>query len=89
MALYHVVVSVTRRKSILDPEGKAIEHALHSLEFTQCNNVHVGKLIEFSVEAPDENTARKIIDATSDKLLANPIMEDYSYSLNELITHKG
>ncbi len=81
MAQYQVSVLVKRRKSILDPEGKAIEHALHSLEFTSCNGIRVGKLIEFVVNAPDEHSAKDIIETASLKLLSNPIMEDYTYTI--------
>lgn len=78
---YHATVYVTRRKAILDPEGKAIEHALHSLDYGACANVRVGRMITFDLEAGDETAARELVGAASEKLLSNPIMEDFTFTL--------
>jgi phosphoribosylformylglycinamidine synthase len=80
---FHATVYVTRRKAILDPEGKAIEHALQSLEYAGCANVRVGRMITFDVEAPGEAEARELIDTASEKLLSNPIMEDFTFTLQQ------
>ncbi len=78
---YRATVYVTRRKAILDPEGKAIEHALHALDYGACANVRVGRMIELDVDAQDEAAARAIVGAASEKLLSNPIMEDFTFTL--------
>lgn len=86
MAKFQASVLVKRRKTILDPEGKAIEHALHSLQYPSCQDVRVGKIIEFQVDESDESSAREVVEAACSKLLANPIMEDYSYSLESVVS---
>lgn len=79
--MYHAIITVTLRSSILDPEGKAIEHALQSLSMKEVSRVRVGKRIEMRVDAPDEERARAIVDEACRKLLANPVMENFQYSL--------
>ncbi len=83
MPVYNARIIVTLRSSILDPEGTAIEHALHELTYTSCTNVRVGKYITMNVEAESEENAREILDQACRKLLANQVMEDYSYTLEE------
>ena len=70
--MYHAIITVTLRPSILDPEGKAIEHALQSLAMREVSQVRVGKRIEMEVDAPDREQARAIVDEACRKLLANP-----------------
>ena len=81
MPRFNSTVLVRLRPSILDPEGKAIYHALQSLSFHQVTGVRVGKEIELAVDADDEAGARLIVDEICRKLLANPVMEDYSFTL--------
>lgn len=69
-----VSVKVTLKKGVLDPQGKAIEHALHGLGFIEAENVRQGKIIE--LELPDGTDAARI-EEMCDRLLANPVMEDY------------
>jgi phosphoribosylformylglycinamidine synthase subunit PurS len=85
MKTYHANVTVTLRKAILDVQGKTVEHALHSLHMPQLGNVRIGKHIELSVQAPDADTARSLVREACDKLLTNPVMEDYAI----LITEEG
>lgn len=68
------VVKVTLRKAILDPQGKAIENALHSLGFPEVGDVRQGKIIE--IEVPD-GTSQDRLKEMCQKLLANPITEDF------------
>ena len=82
--MFKAIVTVKLRPSILDPEGKAIEHALQSLEFSQLSDVRVGKEIEFTVDEADRGVAEKAVDDACRKLLANPVMEDYTIELQEL-----
>lgn len=73
-----VSVKVRLKKNILDPQGKAVHHALHSLGFSQIEGVRVGKLIELEVEkgtSPEET--KRIIEEASQKLLSNPVIEDF------------
>ena len=81
--MYHSKVIVTLRKSILDPQGKAVEQGIHSLGYPSVSNVRIGKCIELDIDAQDSASAEKISREISGKLLANPIMEDFSISLQE------
>jgi phosphoribosylformylglycinamidine synthase subunit PurS len=75
--MFIVSITVKLRPSILDPEGKAIENALHSLSMTGVSRVRVGKSIEMLVDAETREEAQGIAEESCRKLLANPVMEDY------------
>ena len=64
-------VLVRPKAGILDPQGKAVERALPALGFEGVTNVHVGRLIELDIEDPSQ------LHAMCEKLLANPLIEDY------------
>lgn len=81
MNAYHVEVRITPRAGLLDPEGKAVQHALASLEFEGVNDVRVGRLIRIRLEAASEDAARAAADAMCRRLLANPVTEDYEIAL--------
>ena len=76
--MYHSRILVTLRQSILDPQGKAVEHGAHSLGYERVRNVRIGKFVELDVDAASREEAEKITKEVSEKLLANPIMEDFS-----------
>jgi phosphoribosylformylglycinamidine synthase subunit PurS len=78
---YRVEVRVTPREGLLDPQGKAVHGALHSLEFAEVDDVRVGRLINLRVHAASEPEARQRIEAMCRQLLANPVTEDYSVEL--------
>jgi phosphoribosylformylglycinamidine synthase len=75
---YLVYIAIERKEAILDPQGKAIEHALGSLGFREIENTRVGKLIRLTVDAATPEVARTLAEQASEKLLANPIMETFS-----------
>ena len=76
MSLFRIEIRVTPRKGILDPQGKAIHHALHSLGWEQVDDVRVGKALHIELEADDAAAARAEAEAMCRKLLANPGTED-------------
>lgn len=76
MSRYRVRVRVTPRPGLLDPQGKAIHHALGNLGYQGVEGVRVGKSIELLVDAADENAARESAVRMSDQILANPVTED-------------
>ena len=84
MKHYVAHVTITLRKSILDVQGKTVENALHSLHMPALSNVRIGKHIEIDVHAPDKDQAHDLVEDACEKLLANPVMEDYSIAIMEL-----
>lgn len=82
--MYIAKIVVTLRKSILDPQGKAVHHALQSLGMADVHDVRMGKFIEVQINSSEEHEARRVALEACKKLLANPVMEDYSYSLEKV-----
>jgi len=81
--LYHSKILVTLRQSILDPQGKAVEHGVHSLGYGLVRNVRIGKFVELDVDARSREEAETVTKEVSQKLLANPVMEDFSFTIEE------
>lgn len=82
--MFKVKVLIKRRPSILDPQGKAVEKGAAHLGLKNIKNTRIGKFIEFIVDTNEESSARKEIDEYCKKLLVNPIMEDYEFTLEKL-----
>lgn len=76
-------VFITPKKGVLDPQGKAIEHSLHALSFTETRDVHLGKYVELTLDVGDREQARRRLDEMCRKLLANGVIEDYRFELEE------
>jgi phosphoribosylformylglycinamidine synthase len=74
---YRVSVHITPRRGILDPQGKAVEGALHSLGFEGVSSVRVGRHIVVDTEADSEDAAVASVTAMCERLLANPVIEDF------------
>ncbi len=82
--MYKVTVIVKRRPTILDPQGKAAEQGAKLLGFNNVSGTRIGKYIEFNIDADDEKAAEKEVREYSEKLLSNPIMEDFEYVLEKV-----
>jgi len=74
---FKVHVRVVPRAGLLDPQGQAVEHALHALGFGTAGEVRIGRAIEMQVSAASADEARAEVRRMCDKLLANPVTEDY------------
>ncbi len=74
-------IHITLKTGVLDPQGKAIEHALTALGFNGVEDVRQGKYIELSLTEQDETRARSAVEAMCAKLLANTVIENYSIEL--------
>lgn len=74
-------VHMTLRQGILDPQGKAIEHALESLGFKTVGEVRVGKYMEFELRETDKAKANATVKQICEQLLANTVIEEYRYEL--------
>lgn len=78
-----VRVFVTLREGVLDPQGKAVENSLHSLGFTSVSEVRMGKYLELRVDADGAADAERQTRRMCEKLLANPVIEDYRFEVAE------
>ena len=74
-------IKITLKTGVLDPQGKAIEHALQSLGFEGVNAVRQGKYIEVDLAETDEQRAREQVDKICKDLLANTVIEKYAYEI--------
>jgi phosphoribosylformylglycinamidine synthase PurS subunit len=75
-------IHITLKIGVLDPQGKAIEHALGGLGFSGINEVRQGKYIELDLRETDEMSARAAVEAMCEKLLANTVIENYEIDLD-------
>jgi len=75
-------VHITLKNGVLDPQGKAIAHALGSLGFAGVDNVRQGKYIELDLDETDPEKARTTLDDMCAKLLANTVIENYAIDLD-------
>lgn len=82
--MYKATVIIKRRPKILDPQGKAVEQGAKLLGFNNVSKTRIGKYIEFFVNIDEKESAEKEVVEYCDKLLSNPIMEDYEYTLEEI-----
>ncbi len=82
--MYLAKINVTLRSSILDPQGKAVQHAIASLGMEQVLEVRMGKYIEMKISAEDRNDADRVAAEACKKLLANPVMENFHYTLEKV-----
>ncbi len=74
-------ITITLKPGVLDPQGKAIEGALHALGFGSVDGVRQGKYIEVEVAENDPTKARAEVERMCKELLANTIIENYAYEL--------
>jgi phosphoribosylformylglycinamidine synthase PurS subunit len=81
MPTFEVLVEVTLRPGIADPQGATIERSLPLLGVTSVSGVRVGKAIRLSVEAADEDEAVRIVDDLCTRFLTNPVIEDAAVSV--------
>jgi phosphoribosylformylglycinamidine synthase subunit PurS len=74
-------IFISLKNGVLDPQGKAIERSLHTLGYTEVQEVRMGKYLELDIEAPSRAAAEHRIREMCDKLLANPVIEDYRFEI--------
>ena len=72
-----IKIIVTLKKGVLDPQGKAIQQTLRSMNFDNVGDVRQGKFFEIEVKEDDETKAKSLVDDMCKKLLANLVIEDY------------
>ena len=85
--MYLAKVYITLKPTVNDPQGLTIKGALHNLGFTSVEDVRAGKYIEIRIEGNDIGEARKQVNEMCRKLLANPVIENYRFDLEEASSH--
>jgi phosphoribosylformylglycinamidine synthase subunit PurS len=82
--MYKVKVYITLRESVLDPQGTAVQQSLHSMSYNEVKDVRIGKYLELSLEESDRDTDL-VVREMCEKLLANTVIEDYRYEIEEVV----
>ena len=77
MSRYRVGVHIVPRRGILDPQGKTVAEALHALGFGGVMDARIGRHVMLDVDAPSEREAAEAVEQMCERLLANPVTEDY------------
>lgn len=77
------IVKIKLKNGILDPQGKAVNNALHHLGYGEIEDVRIGKLVELKISGSDIKNIQQRIQEASHKLLANPVIEDYEIEIVE------
>lgn len=77
MSSFRVALHIVPRRGILDPQGKAVADALHTLGFKTVEDVHVGRHVVVELTARDASAAEQEARSMCEKLLANPVTEDF------------
>lgn len=77
-------INIMPLKALLDPQGKAVTSGMKNLNLTEIQNVRIGKHISLEVDAPSKEIAQETVETACKKLLANPIIESYEYTLSEM-----
>ena len=76
-------IYITLKSGVLDPQGKTIHHALDSLGYNEVEGVRLGKFVLIHLKDGDTETAKGRIDEMCRKLLANPVIEEYRFEIQE------
>ncbi|HCK21093.1 MAG TPA: phosphoribosylformylglycinamidine synthase [Bacteroidetes bacterium] len=81
---FRAEINIMPLKELLDPKGKAVANNMKSLNLGSIKDVRIGKHIHLEIQAATNEEARELTDAACKKLLANPIMESYSFEVFEI-----
>ncbi len=79
--MLNAMVYVTLKKGVLDPQGKAVQHSLVSLGYGSVSDVRLGKYVEVKLDETDKDKAKAQLREMCEKLLANTVIEDYSFDI--------
>lgn len=82
--MFKAKVDVTLKKSVLDPQGKTVLQALHSLAFKGVKDVRVGKHFVVTLDMDDYAKAEEELKKMCDRVFINPVIEEYSFKLEEV-----
>ncbi len=82
---YKARIHTHPKKSVLDPQGQTTLHALEAMGFKEAVSLRIGKYFEMTLEAADRAKAEESIHAMCDKLLHNPVIEEYAFEIQEVV----
>ncbi len=82
--MFKATINVTLKKSVLDPQGQTVLHALDTLGFHEAKGLRVGKYFELTLDSSNQAQAEARIREMCDKLLTNPVIEEYSFEVSEI-----
>lgn len=82
--MYLAKVFISLKPGVLDPQGIAVEKALHALDFAEVEEIRIGKYMEVRLKAADRGQAEADVEEMCRRLLANPVIENYRYELLEV-----
>ncbi|MFH1857243.1 MAG: phosphoribosylformylglycinamidine synthase subunit PurS [Candidatus Omnitrophota bacterium] len=82
--MFKAEIHVSLKKTVADPQGLTIKHALESLSFKEAEEVRAGKFISIKLNLTDKKEAEKRINEMCKKLLSNPVIEEYSFKIEEI-----
>ena len=82
--MYLAKIYVTLKPTVNDPQGLTIKGALHNLGFAKVRSVRAGKYMEVMLEGDDQGIAHQEVDEMCKKLLANPVIENYTFELETI-----
>ncbi len=77
-------ISIYLKPGILDPQGKAVHHAIEHLDYAGVENVRIGKYVEIEFDSGNSEKVKKDAEEICQKLLANPVMENYTIDVEEV-----
>jgi len=77
-------INVMPLKALLDPQGKAVGMTMHNIGFNEVTNVRVGKHITMEIDAPSKDIALEKVNEACSKILSNPVMEGFEYTVKEV-----
>ncbi|KAA0208224.1 MAG: phosphoribosylformylglycinamidine synthase subunit PurS [Ignavibacteriaceae bacterium] len=87
--MYKAKVIVTLRPSVFDPQGKAVENSLKSIGLSSVLDIRIGKYIEMEIETESYQEAEQVVIEACKKLLSNPVMEDYNFTVQEIQSERS
>ncbi len=86
---YQAYIKVMLKPTVLDPQGVAVKNSLVTMGYDAVKSLRVGKHLELKLEAANESDARRLVNDMCDKLLANPVVEEYHIQLAAAGVEKG
>jgi phosphoribosylformylglycinamidine synthase subunit PurS len=82
--MFKATIFVTLKENVLDPQGVAVKGSLHNMGYTEVSDVRIGKRLEIALNVAERSAAEQTVTTMCEKLLANPVIENFRYELEEV-----